>query len=69
MFQKPGEKELDRMEQMPPSVAEYNISYNYVDWLLSLPWGECSEDRLDAVEAQKILDRDHFGLKVMCLTK
>ncbi len=57
------EKELDRMEQMPPSVAEYNISYNYVDWLLSLPWGECSEDRLDAVEAQKILDRDHFGLK------
>ena len=51
------------MEQMPPTVAEYNIAYNYVDWLLALPWDEGTEDRIDAVEAQKILDRDHFGLK------
>ncbi|MBO4304338.1 MAG: endopeptidase La [Lentisphaeria bacterium] len=57
------EKELDRMEQMPPSVAEYNISYNYVDWLLALPWNDCTSDRIDSVEAAKILDRDHFGLK------
>ena len=62
-IQKLVEKELDRMEQMPPTVAEYNIAYNYVDWLLALPWDEGTEDRIDAVEAQKILDRDHFGLK------
>ncbi|MBP5181936.1 MAG: endopeptidase La [Lentisphaeria bacterium] len=61
--QKIVEKELDRMEQMPPSVAEYNVSCNYVDWILSLPWNESTPDRIDVQEAQKILDRDHFGLK------
>lgn len=56
------EKEIDRLEKMPASSAESGIIRNYVDLLLALPWSERSEDDLDLVKAEKILNDDHYGL-------
>ena len=56
------EKELGRLQRMNPQVAEYGVQRNYLDLLLDLPWNEYSEDNFDLKRAQKILDRDHFGL-------
>ena len=56
-------KETERLEMIPQAAAEYNIAYTYIDWLLSVPWNQYTEDRLDIKEAAAILDRDHYGLK------
>ncbi|MCB9179379.1 MAG: endopeptidase La [Flavobacteriales bacterium] len=56
------EKELTKLQRMNPAGAEFSVQYNYVQLLLELPWGEYSEDKFDLKNAQKILDRDHFGL-------
>lgn len=57
------EKELGRLQRMNPQVAEYSVQRNYLDLLLELPWNEYSEDKFDLKRAQRILDRDHFGLE------
>lgn len=57
------DRELKRLEQMPPMSAEASISKHYVDWLLSLPWNKVSPDRISLDEAEKILDQNHAGLK------
>ena len=57
------EKELAKMQRMNPQVAEYSIQRNYLDLILDLPWNEFSKDRFDLKRAQKILDRDHYGLE------
>jgi len=56
-------KELSKLQRMNPQVAEYSIQKNYLDIYLDLPWNEFSKDNFDLKRAQKILDRDHFGLK------
>lgn len=56
-------KELGRLKRMNPQVAEYSIQRNYLDLMLELPWNEHSEDQFDLKRAQKILDRDHFGME------
>ena len=56
-------KEIERLEMIPQAAAEYNIAYTYIDWILSVPWNQFTDDRLDIAEAKKILDRDHYGLK------
>ena len=56
-------KELSKLQRMNPQVAEYSIQRNYLDIYLELPWNEYSKDNFDLKRAQKILDRDHFGLK------
>ncbi len=56
------DKELGRLQRMNPQVAEYSVQRNYLDLLLDLPWNEYSKDQFDLKRAQKILDRDHFGL-------
>lgn len=56
-------KELEKLGRMNPSAGEYSVQMNYLDVLLELPWGEFSKDNFDIKHAQKILDRDHFGLK------
>ena len=56
-------KETERLDMIPQASGEYTIAYNYIDWILSLPWQTYTEDRIDVAEAAKILDRDHFGLK------
>jgi ATP-dependent Lon protease len=57
------EKELRRLEQMPPLSAEAVVSRNYVDWILSLPWGASSKDTISLVQAERILNENHAGLK------
>lgn len=57
------EKEIDRLEKMPASSAEGSVIRNYVDWLLSLPWSEATDDDLDIRKAEEVLDADHYGLE------
>ncbi len=57
------EKELAKIKRMNPQVAEYSIQRNYLDLFLELPWNEFSQDKFDLKRAQKILDRDHYGLE------
>ena len=56
------EKEIGRLQRMNPQVAEYSVQRNYLDLLIELPWEEYTEDIFDLKKAQKILDRDHYGL-------
>src|SRR5256885_1750336 len=56
-------KEIERLQQMSPSVAEYAITRNYLDYLINLPWKKMTEDTLDIEQATKILDDQHFGLE------
>lgn len=56
-------KELERLEKMPPMVAEATVVRNYLDWMLSIPWYKQTKDRLDINRAQAILDEDHYGLE------
>jgi ATP-dependent Lon protease len=56
-------KELERLEKMPPMVAEAVVVRNYLDWLLSLPWTKETRDRLKLDKAEEILEADHYGLK------
>jgi ATP-dependent Lon protease len=56
-------KELEKLQRMNPQGAEYTVQLNYLDLLIDLPWGELTKDNLDLKRAEKILDRDHFGLE------
>ena len=56
------DKEMARLEKYNPSTPDYSIQYNYIQFMLDLPWGEMSEDNLDLKHAQQVLDEDHFGL-------
>ena len=56
------EKELSKLKRMNSQVAEYSVQRNYLDLIVDLPWENYSEDNFDLDKAQKILDRDHFGL-------
>lgn len=56
-------KEIDRLERMPPGVAEAVVVRNYLDWVLSLPWSNVTEDNLDIRAAEAVLDEDHYGLE------
>jgi len=55
-------EELERLEAMPPQSAEATVSRTYLDWLLALPWKAMAEERLDLMEAERVLDEDHSGL-------
>lgn len=57
------EKELSKLEKYNPNTQDYSIQYNYIQFLLDLPWGEFSKDNLDLSNAKKVLDEDHFGLE------
>jgi ATP-dependent Lon protease len=56
-------KELDKLERMNPSGAEYGVQINYCQLLIDLPWGEYTNDKFKLNKVQKVLDRDHFGLE------
>ncbi|MFC0270201.1 endopeptidase La [Metabacillus herbersteinensis] len=56
-------KELERYEKVPTSSAESGVIRNYIEWLISLPWTQSTEDRLDINIAEEILDEDHYGLE------
>lgn len=55
-------KELEKLSRMNPAAAEYPLTYNYVELLLDLPWQDYTKDNFDLKHAQRILDRDHYGL-------
>jgi ATP-dependent Lon protease len=55
-------KEVDRLERMTPAAPEYQMIRTYLDWLLDIPWAKRTEDRLDPIEARKVLDEDHYDL-------
>jgi ATP-dependent Lon protease len=55
--------ELKKLKQMSPMSAEATVVRNYLDWLLSIPWGVRGKTKKDLVEAQEILDKEHYGLE------
>ncbi|MBP2644994.1 MAG: lon1 [Firmicutes bacterium] len=57
------QKEIDRLEKMPPMVAESAVIRTYLDWLLALPWSKETTDRLDITSAEAVLEEDHYGLE------
>ena len=57
------DKEMAKLERYNPSSPDYSIQYNYIQFMLDLPWGEMSNDNLDLKNAQKVLDEDHYGLE------
>ena len=56
-------KEFKKLKMMPPMSAEVTVVRNYIDWILSLPWFEKTEAKLNIDEAARILEEDHYGLK------
>ncbi|EEF57185.1 endopeptidase La [Pedosphaera parvula] len=54
--------ELERLQQMSPSMAEYGVARHYLDWILGLPWVKVTEDKINLNDAKRILDEQHFGL-------
>ena len=59
------DKEIAKLERYNPSSPDYSIQYNYIQFMLDLPWGTISEDNLDLKNAQKVLDEDHYGLEMV----
>jgi len=61
--EKQARRELERLEQTPSASAEYGVIRTYLEWMTDLPWAKASVDRLDTVEARRILDEDHYDLE------
>lgn len=57
------QKELSKLQRMNPQSAEYTVQLNYLDTLLELPWNDFTKDNLDLKFAEKVLNRDHFGME------
>jgi ATP-dependent Lon protease len=55
-------KEVDRLDRMTPAAPEYQMIRTYLDWLLEIPWEKRTEDRIDPIEARRVLDEDHYDL-------
>ncbi|MCG8552260.1 MAG: response regulator, partial [Desulfobacterales bacterium] len=55
-------KEVDRLEKINPSAAEYTIGLNHIDYVTTLPWNRYTQDNLDIQRAERILNSDHYGL-------
>jgi ATP-dependent Lon protease len=61
--EKQARREVDRLSRLPTAAAEYGVIRTYLDWLVTLPWSQGTQDNLDIAHARKILDQDHFGLQ------
>jgi ATP-dependent Lon protease len=59
---KAAERELSRLEKLPPVAAEYGVIRTYLEWLVDLPWSKETEDNLDISHAREVLDEDHYDL-------
>jgi len=60
--EKAANRELERLQRMPPAAPEYSVSRTYIDWLVGLPWSVSTQDNLDIPHVKRILDEDHYGL-------
>jgi ATP-dependent Lon protease len=58
-----AERELKRLERLPPAAPDYHVIRTYLEFVIELPWLKSSEDKLDLAEARRILDEDHYGLE------
>jgi len=57
------EREIKKLKMMSPMSAEATVVRNYIDWIIALPWGEFTEDKIDIEEAERVLEEDHYGLE------
>ncbi|HBG42105.1 MAG TPA: endopeptidase La [Porphyromonadaceae bacterium] len=57
------EKEISKLERLNPQSPDYSVQYGYIELILDLPWNEYTKDNFNLKNAQKILDRDHFGME------
>lgn len=57
------QKEIDKLDQLPPQSPEYNVQLTYLQTFVSLPWGEYTKDDMNLNKAQKVLDKDHYGME------
>jgi ATP-dependent Lon protease len=60
---KQADRELDRLEALPPQAAEHGVIRTYLEWIASLPWDKETADNLDLEHAREVLDADHYGLE------
>ncbi len=60
---KQADRELGRLERLPPAAAEYGVIRTYLEWLVELPWSATTEDNLDIAHAREVLDADHYDLE------
>jgi ATP-dependent Lon protease len=60
---KQARRELDRLSRLPTAAAEYGVIRTYIDWLVTLPWSQATQDNLSIANARQVLDQDHYGLK------
>jgi ATP-dependent Lon protease len=60
---KQADRELGRLEKLPPAAAEYGVIRTYLEWLVELPWAARSDDNLDIEHAREVLDEDHYDLE------
>ena len=58
-----ADRELKRLQRLPPAAPDYHVIRTYLEFILELPWLKSSEDKLDLAEARQILDADHYGLE------
>jgi ATP-dependent Lon protease len=63
--QKAADRELSRLEKLPPAAAEHGVIRTYLEWLTELPWAAQSEDNLDIAHAREVLDADHYDLEMV----
>jgi ATP-dependent Lon protease len=61
--EKQARREVDRLSRLPTAAAEYGVIRTYLDWLVTLPWSQGTQDNLDIAHAREILDQDHYGLQ------
>ncbi|MDP1142627.1 endopeptidase La, partial [Klebsiella pneumoniae] len=57
------QKEIKRLKRLNPQMPEFSIQRNYLEFMLDLPWDKVSKDKLDLKRAEKILNKDHYGLE------
>jgi len=60
---KGAERELSRLEKLPPATAEHGVIRTWLEWIAGLPWGKATEDNLDLKHAREVLDTDHFDIE------
>ncbi|MDD2247878.1 MAG: endopeptidase La, partial [Proteiniphilum sp.] len=59
------EKELQKLERLNPQSPDYSVQFGYLQTILDLPWGEYTKDNFNLKNAQKVLDREHFGMEIV----
>jgi ATP-dependent Lon protease len=60
---KQADRELARLEKLPPAAAEHGVIRSYLEWIISLPWDKTTEDNLDLAHAREVLDADHYDIE------